>query len=114
MEAGVCQGCTLSAIFLNISLEPVLRPALEMDTEGYSHFGKSLRCLAYADDFILIDKSRKSLQILLDSLVFTAAMIGLKFNPPKCASLAFHHSMKGRIVNEVPLLISGTPISSHR
>ncbi|GFR09085.1 reverse transcriptase domain-containing protein [Trichonephila clavata] len=61
MEAGVHQGFSLSAILFNLSLEQVLRPALEVDTEGYSLFEMPLRCLAYADDLILIDKSRESL-----------------------------------------------------
>ncbi|GFQ98519.1 hypothetical protein TNCT_166681 [Trichonephila clavata] len=97
----------LSGPFFLISLEQVLRPALEVDTEGYSLFYKPLHCLAYADDLILIVKSRESLQILLDSLVHTAAKIGLRFKPPKCASLAFHHARSTRVVNES---ISGTPI----
>ncbi|GFQ66085.1 hypothetical protein TNCT_242321 [Trichonephila clavata] len=96
----------------SISFEQVLRPKLEVDTEEYSLFRKSHRCLAYADDLILIDKSRGSLQILLDFMVLTAARIGLKFNPLKCASFAFHHSRNGRIVNDVQLLISGTSMPS--
>ncbi|GFT74256.1 reverse transcriptase domain-containing protein [Trichonephila clavipes] len=68
MEAGVRQGCSLSAILFNLSLEQIPRPAIEVDSEGYSLNGKSLRCLAYADDLV-IDKSKNSLQTLLDSML---------------------------------------------
>ncbi|GFR33111.1 retrovirus-related Pol polyprotein from type-2 retrotransposable element R2DM [Trichonephila clavata] len=97
MEAGVRQGCPLSAILFNLSLEQVLRPALEVDTEGYLLFDKPLRCLAYADDLVLIDKSRESLQILLDSLVHTAARIGLRFKPPPPNALPSRSIMRGAL-----------------
>ncbi|GFV08514.1 retrovirus-related Pol polyprotein from type-2 retrotransposable element R2DM [Trichonephila clavipes] len=112
MEAGVRQGCPLSAILFNLSLEQILRPALEVDSEGYSLFGKSLRCLAYADDLVILDKSKSSLQKLLDSLCSISSSIGLRFNPPKCASLAFFHSRGRRSVDSSDLKILNTPIPS--
>ncbi|GFT18725.1 retrovirus-related Pol polyprotein from type-2 retrotransposable element R2DM [Trichonephila clavipes] len=112
MEAGVRQGCPLSAILFNLSLEQILRPSLEVDSEGYSLFGKSLRCLAYADDLVIIDKSKNSLQKLLDSLCSTSSSIGLRFNPPNCASLAFYHSRGRRSVDTTDLKILNTPIPS--
>ncbi|GFQ86954.1 reverse transcriptase domain-containing protein [Trichonephila clavata] len=54
----------------------------------------------------------ESLQIHLDSLVHTAARIGLRFTPPKCASLTFYHARSARVVNEDLLSIFGTPIPS--
>ncbi|GFV74006.1 retrovirus-related Pol polyprotein from type-2 retrotransposable element R2DM [Trichonephila clavipes] len=112
MKAGVRQGCPLSAILFNLSLEQILRPALEVDSEGYSLFGKSLRCLAYADDLVILDKSKSSLQLLLDSLCSISSSIGLRFNPPKCASLAFFHSKGRRSVDPGDLKILNTPIPS--
>ncbi|GFR09075.1 reverse transcriptase domain-containing protein [Trichonephila clavata] len=93
MEVGVHQGCPLSAILFNLSLVHVIRPTLEVDTDEYSLFYKPLRCLAYAD-LILIGKSRESLQILLDSLVHTAARIG---SPPPRNALPSLSIMRGAL-----------------
>ncbi|GFV96090.1 reverse transcriptase domain-containing protein [Trichonephila clavipes] len=60
----------------------------------------------------LQDKSKSSLQKLLDSLCSISSSIGLRFNPPKCASLAFFHSKGRRSVDPGDLKILSTPIPS--
>ncbi|GFY50373.1 hypothetical protein TNIN_299991 [Trichonephila inaurata madagascariensis] len=112
MEAGVCQGCPLRAILFYLSLEQILRQALEVNMEGYSLFGKSLRCLAYADYLIIIDKSKNTFQRLLDSLCSVSSSIGLRFNPPKYAPLAFYHSRGRRSEDTTDLKISNILIPS--
>ncbi|GFV83388.1 reverse transcriptase domain-containing protein [Trichonephila clavipes] len=95
----------------HLSSEQILRRALEVDSDGYSLFGKS-RCLANTDYLVIIDKSKTSLQKLRDSLCSTSSSIGLRFNPPKCASLAFYHSRGRRSVDTTDLKILNTPIPS--
>ncbi|GFW84053.1 reverse transcriptase domain-containing protein [Trichonephila clavipes] len=80
MEAGIRQGYPLSAILLNLSLEQVLRPALEVDTSDY--------------------------------LCDLAASIGLRFDSPKCALLAFRHSRSRGSVDGTALRVSGSAIPS--
>ncbi|GFU08816.1 retrovirus-related Pol polyprotein from type-2 retrotransposable element R2DM [Trichonephila clavipes] len=112
MEARVRQDCLLSAILFNLSLEQVLRLALEVDTSGFPLFGQPLRCLAYADGLIILDRTNESLQLLIDSACDLATSIGLRFNPPKCASIAFHHSRGRRSVDGTALRVSGSAIPS--
>ncbi|GFS43727.1 reverse transcriptase domain-containing protein [Nephila pilipes] len=60
MKAGVRQGCPLSAILFNLSLEQILRTGVS--APGYHLFGQEFKCLAYADDLLLLSNSSSSLQ----------------------------------------------------
>ncbi|GFT07112.1 reverse transcriptase domain-containing protein [Nephila pilipes] len=107
MMAGVRQGCPPSAILFNISLEQVLRTGIS--TPGFHLFGQEVKCLAYADDqLLLVSTPRTSRAILTVSSI--AALAGLRFKPSKCASLSFHYTRNTRIVNDAQFLVAGTPI----
>ncbi|GFS63261.1 hypothetical protein NPIL_202411 [Nephila pilipes] len=66
MKAGVRQGSPLSAILFNLSLEQILRTGVS--APGYHLYGHELKCLAYADDLLLLSDSSLALQQNIDYL----------------------------------------------
>ena len=92
--SGVKQGCPLSPILFNLSIEIILRSVLvKADVVGPAkHHGIPISILAYADDLVLITRDKAKLQQLLDSASETASLIGLEFRPDKCASLSCTYS----------------------
>ncbi|GFT84673.1 reverse transcriptase domain-containing protein, partial [Nephila pilipes] len=81
MRAGVRQGCPLSAILFNLSLEQVLRTGIS--DPGFRLFGQEVKCLAYADDLLLLGQSPVDLQDNINSICNVAALAGLRFKPSK-------------------------------
>lgn len=55
--------------------------------QSLSHFETLLFCSAYADDLVLVARSKDALQALLDSASSAASVIGLEFRQDKCATL---------------------------
>ncbi|TKR65570.1 hypothetical protein L596_025957 [Steinernema carpocapsae] len=82
----------------NLCIEVLIR-SLDLD---------SVKVLAFADDLALVAENPCVLQKALDAVVSHASLMGLHFNPTKCASLVI---TKGKI-NAEPMLVKGTPISS--
>ncbi|GFT23331.1 retrovirus-related Pol polyprotein from type-1 retrotransposable element R2 [Nephila pilipes] len=87
MCAGVRQGCPLSSIIFNLTLEQILRTGLLPDA-GFELFSNSISCLAYADDLLIIDSSSAGLQRTIDLISTQANRAGLKFKPSKCAGIS--------------------------
>lgn len=81
VESGVRQGCPLSGLLFNISIDFILRNIQRGDA---TH-----ELLAYADDVILISKSISDLQAKLDSITELADKINLKFNASKCYTMHY-------------------------
>ena len=94
--SGVKQGCPLSPILFNLSVEIILRAILaKAKSVGQAkHHGCPILVLAYADDLVLIARDTKSLQLLLDSASEVATLIGLEFRQDKCASLCATYSKR--------------------
>ncbi|CAB4023929.1 Hypothetical predicted protein, partial [Paramuricea clavata] len=72
IRAGVKQGCPLSAVLFNLCLELVIRSVKQKaadlpKNQSLLHFETLLSCLAYADDLVLVARSKDALQALLDS-----------------------------------------------
>ena len=105
VRAGVKQGCPLSPILFNLCIELILRrvknAASKLKSGQCIHYGTVLSCLAYADDLVLIARSKQALQILLmqlrmlpTSLVFPSVPISERpfpsrppVNMPRLSSL---------------------------
>ncbi|KAE8738256.1 hypothetical protein FOCC_FOCC016267, partial [Frankliniella occidentalis] len=88
MDAGVKQGDPLSPVIFNLVIEILILTLLLLkDTNGYKLFDKSLCCLGYADDLVLLARSKEDMQHLLDAVSSAAQWIGLSFNAKKCATL---------------------------
>ncbi|GFU01308.1 retrovirus-related Pol polyprotein from type-1 retrotransposable element R2 [Nephila pilipes] len=109
MCAGVRQGCPLSSIIFNLTLEQILRTGLPSDA-GFELFSKSFSCLAYADDLLIIDSSSAGLQRTIDQLSSQANRAGLKFKPAKCASLSFSFTSHRRHIDPSPIRVNNVPI----
>lgn len=97
-DAGVKQGCPLSPILFNLSIELILRmvkaTASTLKTGLGKHYNTTLSVLAYADDLVLIARSKSSLQALLDATSSSASALGLQFRPDKSATLSFTNSKR--------------------
>ena len=96
IHAGVKQGCPLSPIIFNLCIEIILR-AISMKGHkigATKHFNGEISVLAYADDLVIIAKSKEKLQQLLDAASSSADVIGLEFRQDKSASLSMTYSKK--------------------
>ena len=92
IQAGVKQGCPLSPILFNLCIELILRrvkeAAANLKSGQCDYCGTLICCLAYADDLVLIARSKKALQTLLDAASDAANIVRFQFRPDKCATLS--------------------------
>ncbi|KAF8797217.1 Retrovirus-related Pol polyprotein type-2 like protein [Argiope bruennichi] len=80
-SAGSSQGCPISGLAFNISIDPVIR---SIQRDHVEH-----KVLAFADDLCLLAASPDELQQILDSVQAQLAALGMKLNPRKSVSLHF-------------------------
>ncbi|GFW16089.1 retrovirus-related Pol polyprotein from type-1 retrotransposable element R2 [Trichonephila clavipes] len=78
-RSGVKQGCPLSGILFNLSIDKVLRTVQE-NWEQRS-------ILAFADDIVLMADSANDLQDMMSATAQELRALCLRLNPRKCASL---------------------------
>lgn len=94
--AGVKQGCPLSPILFNLSIELIIRSvtakAESLRSGPAKHHGAPISVLAYADDLVIISRKSDDLQDLLDAASSSATLLGLEFRQDKCASLSLTKS----------------------
>ncbi|MDD9340098.1 MAG: reverse transcriptase domain-containing protein, partial [Providencia heimbachae] len=86
VEAGVRQGCPLSPIIFNLTMEPLLK-AISASEEGYHIRQQKTNVLAYADDIVLIANAENGMKELIQTTEAVAKWSGLLFNGGKCATL---------------------------
>ncbi|GBN56500.1 Retrovirus-related Pol polyprotein from type-2 retrotransposable element R2DM [Araneus ventricosus] len=79
IKSGVKQGCPISGLLFNMSIDHILR-RVQGDLTDH-------RILAFADDLCLIGDSREDLQDMLDVVFEEMSRIGLLLNPGKSFSL---------------------------
>ena len=96
---GFKQGHPLSLILFNLTLKSSIRTVLAKAKkklqEGINEipaaiYGIPFSILVYANDLVLVSRSTKSLQQLLDKAGLAATMLCLNFKPSKCATLTFN------------------------
>ena len=92
VNAGVKQGCPISPILFNLTTELLIRVVQSRCNENsdisFKLHGNPIYVLAYADDLVLISRTRDGLQTLLDDVSAAANILNLSFRPDKCASLS--------------------------
>ena len=67
-NCGVKQGCTISPTLFNLYLNDLPRELGTIGTDPVEINRKQMNCLMYADDIVLISKSRNGMQTLLNRL----------------------------------------------
>ena len=80
---GVRQGCVLSPQLFNILLELVLLYATYDTPIGINVQGHLINNLRFADDIVLLTRSEKDLQSLVDNVHLWSSNFGLKINIAK-------------------------------
>ena len=92
VEAGVKQGCPISPILFNLTSELLIRSVQSRYNENsdiaFKLHGNPVYVLAYADDLVLVSRTRNGLQTLLNDVSLAANILQLSFRPDKCASLS--------------------------
>jgi hypothetical protein len=96
IKAGVKQGCPLSPILFNICIEIIL---CAISLKGHQigptkHHNGEISVLAYADDLVIITKTKEKLQQLLDVASSSADLIGLSFRQDKCTLLSMTYNKR--------------------
>ena len=88
--SGVKQGCPLSPIIFNLTIDLILRAIKQTasDIGPAKVHDIPFSVLAYADDLVLISRKKDRLQKLLNVASSTATDLGLSFRPDKCASIS--------------------------
>ena len=93
VNVGIKQGCPLSPLLFNLTLEALL-PALNRVTSGYNmENGSRLKQLAYADDLCVVATSKEEITSLLAVIEEFCAWSGLSLNVRKCGCLSLINSM---------------------
>ena len=112
IRSGVKQGCPISPILFNLTLELVIR-SVAIAASASQHqpkvSGHPISILAYADDLVILSKSSVGLQQLLTTASIMATKLQLKFKPAKCASLALE-CRRGTTVRAVDFSVQGNII----
>ena len=106
IQSGVRQGCPASPILFALAVEPLLRTPFHTGS-GFKVGNEEVHVLAYADDLALVASSSQALQQKLAQLTARASLLGLRFNPAKCATLSWGRPSSASIAS-----IDGVPLKS--
>jgi hypothetical protein len=92
VNAGVKQGCPISPILFNPSSELLIRSIAPKCNENsdiaFKLHGQPTSILAYADDLVLISRTREGLQEIPDGVSSAANVLKLSPRPDKCCTLS--------------------------
>lgn len=110
INAGVKQGCPISPVLFNLSSELLIRSVTSKCNDNkdipFLLHDQPISILAYADDLVLISRSREGLQNILDVVSQAANALDLSFRPDKCCSLSVTCGKKeqSRVSNDIFLV----------
>ena len=110
---GVKQGDPLSSTLFNLVLEMALSKI--SDKLGIKYEGIRLFYMAFADDLVLLSRSLKANQHLVDEVVEELGHVGLELHPAKCKSLSLRADPKRKttfVDKDEKITINGVEIPS--
>lgn len=99
VKRGVLQGDPISPLLFNAVLDRAIR--LIPEEIGYRLNNKTISCVAYADDLILISSTRDGLQSSLDVVTERLATFGLRINAEKSSTLSLVPSGKEKKIKVI-------------
>jgi hypothetical protein len=79
IESGIKQGCPVSGVLFNITIDPIIRK-----TQGG---GNEHKILAYSDHIVILAENPEEMQIKLNDIEHLAERISIKINPMKSLSV---------------------------
>ena len=91
IQSGVKQGCPISLILFNITIELIVHAVQAFAAaggHGVKTQGQPLSIPACADDLVVLSRTKEGLSTFLDVASTNTDMLQLKFKPAKCASLS--------------------------
>ncbi|CAB4037837.1 Hypothetical predicted protein [Paramuricea clavata] len=115
VTAGVKQGCPISPVLFNLTSELLIRTALSRSQDNpsipFKLHNQPISILAYADDLVLISRTREGLQVLLDDISLAADVLNLSFRQDKCSTLSLTCFKKDLSrVSEYEFIVQHNPI----
>lgn len=89
LEAGVLQGSVLSPLLYSVFIDPLAYKLRDGPALPLPRNDEQINCLLYADDVVLMAKSRRELAKLLAIAEADSIARGYRFSPSKCAVIGF-------------------------
>ena len=92
VNAGVKQGCPISPVLFNLTSELLIRCVILKCEENpnipFKLQKQPISILSYADDLVIISRTKEGLQDLLSEISVAADVLNLSFRQDKCATLS--------------------------
>jgi hypothetical protein len=115
VNAGVKQGWPISPVLFNLTSELLIHTVLSRTQENpsipFKLHNQPISILAYADDLVLISRTREGLQVLLDDISLEADVINLSFRQDKFSTLSLTCSKNDLSrVSEYKYIVQPNPI----
>lgn len=89
IKKGMKQGCPLSPLLFNLSLDPLIRDLENRKEWGYKIGDDSFTVQGYADDIILISRSEEGMNNLIKRVEAFTKISGMKLAPEKCVAYVY-------------------------
>ena len=98
INAGVKQRCPISPVLFNLTSELLIRCIISKCEENpnipFKIHNHPISILAYADDLVIISRTKQGLQDLLSEVSMAVNVLNLSFRQDKCATLCLTCSRK--------------------
>lgn len=93
IHIGVKQGCPLNGIEFNKGINPIFY-VIQL-------LRKSIHCLGYADDIVVLEDSKGALEATLQRIVEFMEKLGLQLNAEKCHTVHIVPAKNGCLLHTI-------------